>query len=981
MARSRAATRHGARRARPRRGAAEVELDGLRPASPARPRRASTGRPWPAAREMLERRLLRRRRRRARSWCSTRAARRPTRARRGGARRRVARRAPGRAGGCALLLPGDRRPRRSDATCAAGRRCTCGWRCSATTARPRSARLERRRGPVIYVVAAARRRGRRARSRARPRRGGCLVVVPAALAGRRALFTVAGCTGLRPHALARRRRRRAVAARARERRAPARSGCAAPGRAWLCVCVARSWHSRLLIFGAALGGSPRSPRAAALAVALALTGTARSRDAPAAHRRRRCSRASACVAGEAARRRACRCGCSTRATGTSSPPGSARASPRCRRDRALPRRRRVGADRHRCCGGDAARRGRRADRASGRGAAGARRFRRPVPLTLAVLYAMPAVQRSGAHPWAAGALFALLLCRFVPRRPPRRCAGALPRRRGRARRRRARLLVAPRARRRRAGASTAGDRLRRCSPTSRDRFDWNHGYGPLDWPRDGRELLRVKAQRAAYWKAEDLDALRRRAAGARSRARARSTPIAEAAPRAPALAPARSRVTVARPAARAQFVAAGGDAVDLGAPRPRAGPARGRLTCRSSRDDLRRRRRLHGAESTTRGRATGQLRTRAGRPTRRPGRRQRRSSVAARRLQRPASLGSHVPAVRRAGRRPIAAARGDRRRTTRRVLERRRLRARSTRSPSGSRAARRRRTTTCQRVARLPRSAASATPRRRRVAPYPLDAFLFDDQARLLPAVLRRDGAAAAHGRRARRASPPASRPARSTRKPASTSSATSTPTPGSRCYFPRLGWVTVRPDAGRLAPRAQPADRRGQRPRPPATRRGRGAGGDRGRRDPRGAAAAAAAAAPAAHPARARRRRAALARAPAASAVALRVGAAGCARRDRRARRARARAAAHRPRPPRPGTTLRALERRFAGTPEARAATCARCALARYGRPAAPRRRARSAARCAGRSARGLGPAGRLRALWALPPRRRLDAERADGL
>jgi transglutaminase-like putative cysteine protease len=37
-------------------------------------------------------------------------------------------------------------------------------------------------------------------------------------------------------------------------------------------------------------------------------------------------------------------------------------------------------------------------------------------------------------------------------------------------------------------------------------FSWNHDYGPLDWPRDGRELLRVRAQkRPAYWKAENLD--------------------------------------------------------------------------------------------------------------------------------------------------------------------------------------------------------------------------------------------------------------------------------------------------------------------------------------------------------------------------------------------------------------------------------------------------------------------------------------------
>ena len=36
-------------------------------------------------------------------------------------------------------------------------------------------------------------------------------------------------------------------------------------------------------------------------------------------------------------------------------------------------------------------------------------------------------------------------------------------------------------------------------------FSWDHEYGPLDWPRDGRELLRVKAERPAYWKATNLD--------------------------------------------------------------------------------------------------------------------------------------------------------------------------------------------------------------------------------------------------------------------------------------------------------------------------------------------------------------------------------------------------------------------------------------------------------------------------------------------
>jgi transglutaminase-like putative cysteine protease len=36
-------------------------------------------------------------------------------------------------------------------------------------------------------------------------------------------------------------------------------------------------------------------------------------------------------------------------------------------------------------------------------------------------------------------------------------------------------------------------------------FTWSHNYDILDWPRDGRELLRVRAEQPAYWKAENLD--------------------------------------------------------------------------------------------------------------------------------------------------------------------------------------------------------------------------------------------------------------------------------------------------------------------------------------------------------------------------------------------------------------------------------------------------------------------------------------------
>jgi transglutaminase-like putative cysteine protease len=36
-------------------------------------------------------------------------------------------------------------------------------------------------------------------------------------------------------------------------------------------------------------------------------------------------------------------------------------------------------------------------------------------------------------------------------------------------------------------------------------FSWDHSYDGLNWPRDGRELMRVTARRPAYWKAENLD--------------------------------------------------------------------------------------------------------------------------------------------------------------------------------------------------------------------------------------------------------------------------------------------------------------------------------------------------------------------------------------------------------------------------------------------------------------------------------------------
>lgn len=47
---------------------------------------------------------------------------------------------------------------------------------------------------------------------------------------------------------------------------------------------------------------------------------------------------------------------------------------------------------------------------------------------------------------------------------------------------------------------------RSLAPTHVDTFDWSQRYGPLNWPQVGREVFDVKARYPDYWKAENLDA-------------------------------------------------------------------------------------------------------------------------------------------------------------------------------------------------------------------------------------------------------------------------------------------------------------------------------------------------------------------------------------------------------------------------------------------------------------------------------------------
>lgn len=127
-------------------------------------------------------------------------------------------------------------------------------------------------------------------------------------------------------------------------------------------------------------------------------------------------------------------------------------------------------------------------------------FAAAVPLCAAV--AVPAVQQPGGAPLLDGALLAILLVTFlVLDRVPRRAAPIA-----------AGLVAAATV----AGvvAAPALDRdepvvdyeaiAQSLTPDAGERFSWNHEYGPMDWSRDGTEVLRVRAARATYWKTTAL---------------------------------------------------------------------------------------------------------------------------------------------------------------------------------------------------------------------------------------------------------------------------------------------------------------------------------------------------------------------------------------------------------------------------------------------------------------------------------------------
>ena len=136
---------------------------------------------------------------------------------------------------------------------------------------------------------------------------------------------------------------------------------------------------------------------------------------------------------------------------------------------------------------------------------GGRTYGRPLAgiVVLSVLYAVPAVQLEAGEPFLEGAVFALLLGaalwgerlarRELPLAATAVVIAAL-----------AAIAFAPAL----DGTEPWVDYesiAQSLSDRGTSSFSWNHEYGPLDWPRDGREVLRVRSPVGAYWKATTLN--------------------------------------------------------------------------------------------------------------------------------------------------------------------------------------------------------------------------------------------------------------------------------------------------------------------------------------------------------------------------------------------------------------------------------------------------------------------------------------------
>ena len=125
-------------------------------------------------------------------------------------------------------------------------------------------------------------------------------------------------------------------------------------------------------------------------------------------------------------------------------------------------------------------------------------------VTLGALYTVPVMQHDIDLPWLAGLGFTVLLAAFLwLERVRRRGAGLAAAVVGVAAL--AGYVAAPALDRDRALLDYE-EIAQSLSSSATTQYGWNHSYGPLDWPRDGREILRVRARQRSYWKAVNLAA-------------------------------------------------------------------------------------------------------------------------------------------------------------------------------------------------------------------------------------------------------------------------------------------------------------------------------------------------------------------------------------------------------------------------------------------------------------------------------------------
>ena len=130
------------------------------------------------------------------------------------------------------------------------------------------------------------------------------------------------------------------------------------------------------------------------------------------------------------------------------------------------------------------------------------RGRLPAAAVLIVLYAVPAVNLTESHQFLRGCALAAAVAAFLwADRIPRPQAGAAAATMAAAMT--VAALVAPRLDPDRPWVDYDAIAQSLTSPSG-VAFDFDHRYGPLEWPRNGRELFRVRARRRAYWKAVNL---------------------------------------------------------------------------------------------------------------------------------------------------------------------------------------------------------------------------------------------------------------------------------------------------------------------------------------------------------------------------------------------------------------------------------------------------------------------------------------------